>query len=128
MTREELAEYIENQYGVQAEHPWADAPGYAVFRHGGNRKWFAVIMNVPADRLGLKADGEIDIVNLKCDPLLVDLLKRGDGFFAAYHMNKEHWISAALGGNDGGEKIKPLLDASFLLTAPKTKNKKSRLK
>ena len=31
-------------------------------------KWYAVIMNVPRDRIGVEGDGEIDIMNVKCEP------------------------------------------------------------
>ena len=55
-----------------------------VFRRKDNDKWFAIIMDVPADKLGLDGSQSIDIVNLKADPGLVDELTRhGEGFLPA---------------------------------------------
>lgn len=31
-------------------------PEYAVFRHTGNQKWFAVAMNIPKEKLRLRED------------------------------------------------------------------------
>ena len=123
MTRQELERYIAQAFGAAAEYPWAAYPHYAVFRHGRNRKWFAVVMDIPKDRLGLQEAGEIEILNVKCDPLLVTSLWDDPGFFPAYHMNKTNWITIALDGTVEDERILWLLDRSYDLTAPKRKKK-----
>lgn len=117
MNRGELTAYIEETYNAEAEHPWDG--GDAVFRHRGNRKWFALIMEIPQSRLGLPGDRMLDILNLKCDPLLIGALRQEPGFFPAYHMSKAHWITLALDGSVEPERIKELLDMSFRLTEPK---------
>lgn len=119
MRREELINHIANIYSTDVEYPWASAPKYAVFRHQFNRKWFAVIMDLPKEKLGLHEDGIIDILNLKCDPILIGNLRNEKGFFPAYHMNKNYWISVALDGTVDADKIKWLLDLSFDLTNKK---------
>ena len=73
-------------------------------------------MDIPKEKLGLKGGGMIDIVNLKCEPLLIGSLRSGTGFFPAYHMSKDKWISVALDGSVDDEQIKMLLDMSFDLT------------
>ncbi len=60
----------------------------AAFRHSGNRKWFAIIMSVTEDRLGLKGDGILDIVNFKCEQALIGSLLGEEGFYPAYHMRR----------------------------------------
>ena len=35
--------------------------------------------------------------NVKSDPLLIGSLRGQDGYFPAYHMNKEKWLSIQLG-------------------------------
>ena len=45
MTRDELQRYIFDHYSTEPDYPWADAPNNAVFRHTGNRKWFALILD-----------------------------------------------------------------------------------
>jgi len=119
MTRTELEAYIAETYNTDPDYPWEDTPDAAVFRHANNKKWFALIMKVPKSRLGLPGDGSIDIVNLRCGPLMTGSLLMEPGFFPAYHMSKTNWISAALDGSAEAEKIKPVLDMSFEGTAPK---------
>lgn len=119
MDKAMLIKYIADNYGAEPDYPWTDAPEWAVFRHGGNGKWFALIMNVSADKLGLEGAGKISIVNLKCGTLLVGSLVAENGFFPAYHMNKTHWISAALDGTADDETIKMLLELSYEASRPK---------
>ena len=71
MTRAELERYIAETYNTDPDYPFEDSPEAAVFRHANNRKWFAIIMRVRRDRLGLSGEGEVDIVNLKCDQLML---------------------------------------------------------
>ena len=54
-----------------ARVPLADLPHNAVLRHPENRKWYAVLMQVSREKLGLAGAGPVDIVDLKCDPALV---------------------------------------------------------
>jgi len=123
MDRKEFIEYIFETYGVQDEYPWKSAPSYAVFRHKDNRKWFAVIMNISKDKLGLPDRESADVVNLKCDPILIGSLRNEKGIFPAYHMSKTKWISVLIDGGVDDDKLKWLLDISFDLTAQKQKKK-----
>lgn len=119
MDRAGLEKYISDMYGVEAEYPWADSPESAVFRHAGNRKWFAIVMRVAADKLGLPSGGAIDVMNVKCDPVLTGVLRQEKGFYPAYHMNKMHWITIALDGSADEEKLLWLLENSFRMTGEK---------
>lgn len=121
-----MKEYIESTYGVSAEFPWIKYPEYMVFRHIGNRKWFALVMEVPKEKLGLKNSGMLDIVNVKCDSVLIGSLRSENGFFPAYHMNKENWITIALDNSVSDEKIMLLLDMSYELTDSKSKSRKAK--
>lgn len=121
MTRSELEKYILDTYGVAPDYPWISDPDSAVFRHGENQKWFALIMDIPKSRLGLSGEGKISVVNFKCDPILVSAIRTEAGFFPAYHMNKDKWITAALDGSAPDDSVKMLLDMSFCLTAKKKK-------
>ena len=75
---------------------FAKCPYFLVFRHSGNRKWFAVIMDIPRKNLGLTDEGEIRVVNLKCDTRLIGSFRMEPGIFPGWHMNKSHWLSVAL--------------------------------
>lgn len=126
MNREELESYILNHYSTEPDYPWADTPRAAVFRHANNRKWFALMMEVPRDKLGLAGAEKLDIVNFKCDPILIASLRGEPGIFPAYHMNKSSWITAALDGSVSTETIELLLDVSYELTMPKTRRKAAK--
>ena len=123
MTRDELQRYIFDHYSTEPDYPWADAPNHAVFRHGGNRKWFALMMEVPRDKLGLPGTEKLDIVNFKCDPILIASLRGETGIFPAYHMSKSSWITVALDGSVLAETVELLLDVSYELTKPKIRRK-----
>ena len=126
MNREELEAYILNHYAAQPDYPWADTPRAAVFRHVANRKWFALMMEVPRDKLGLLGAEKLDIVNFKCDSILIASLRGENGIFPAYHMNKASWITAALDGSVPAETIELLLDVSYELTKPKPRRKATK--
>ena len=117
MYREELRQYIFDNYSALPDHPWAKYPDNEVFRHPNNKKWFAIIMNVPVRRLGLKGTQKIDIVNLKCDPIMIGSLRDTPGFYPAYHMNKDNWITCILDGTVNEDAIKTLLDISYDTTS-----------
>ena len=116
MTKPELASYLTDSYGTTGEHLFARYPSFLVFRHTENRKWFAVIMDIPRKNLGLSGDGEISVVNLKCDPILIGSFREESGIFPAWHMNKAHWLSVALDGTASDDSLLFLLDMSYKLT------------
>ena len=121
MNKRELQKYIAETYNTDPDFPWESNPTFAVYRHRSNRKWFALVMDIPKSKLGLREDGDIDIVNLKCEPALIGSLRLEKGFFPAYHMSKDKWISVALDGCVDDEQLLFLLDMSFELTEVKKK-------
>ena len=125
MNRDDLEQFINENYNAESDYPWPKYPNYKVFRHSNNRKWFALIMDIPKNKLGLPGTDIIDVVNFKCDPLLIGSLLKEAGFFPAYHMNKESWITVALDKSVNDDTIKMLLDMSYDATALKTHKKKS---
>lgn len=123
MDRSEFKVYIQENYGIEPDCSWIEYPDYEVFRHNGNKKWFALVMGVPKNKFGLPGCENLDVVNLKCNPLLLGSLLGEKGFFPAYHMSKVNWITVALDGSVSDDKIKMLLDISFELTAKISKKK-----
>ncbi|MDD4315728.1 MAG: MmcQ/YjbR family DNA-binding protein [Clostridia bacterium] len=115
ITRNEVLEHIKNQYGAEPDYPWVRSPNYAILRHKGSRKWFAAVIDITEDKFGLPSKKPIDSMLLKCDPLMIGSLRAEQGFFPAYHMNKEHWISVHLELIDRQELF-GLIDLSYQLT------------
>ncbi len=116
MDRKRFEALIEEKYGISADHPWTSTPNNTVFRHKGSKKWFALTMNIKKSLLGLEGEGSVDAVNLKCDFFLLCSLIEEDGFYPAYHMNKNHWITMLLDGSVDDAQAEKLLDISFTLT------------
>ena len=116
MTRSELAAYLTETYSVSGENLFARYSGFQVFRHHGSKKWFAVLMDIPRKNLLLPGDGEISVVNLKCDPRLIGSFREEAGIFPGWHMNKAHWLSVALDGTVDTEQTKFLASLSYDLT------------
>ena len=73
--------------------------------------------------MGNSGDELLDVVNLKCDPLLIGSLRSEPGFFPAYHMNKDSWITVSLDNKANADKLKMLLDMSYTATASKIRKK-----
>lgn len=122
MTREELFKWVLQQYGTVPEYPWKDENG--VLRRMDNRKWYGVILTVSGNKIGLETNHPVELLNVKGDPFLIGSLRMQEGYFPAYHMNKEKWISILLGKPELDEEIRNLLDMSYRLTEPKKTIKK----
>ena len=121
--RQRIVRYMQDVYGTEAEHLWARYPGYAVFRHPASRKWYAAVMDLPMDKLGLTGTERIDVLNVKCSPMIIGSLLAGEGFLPAYHMSKGAWISILLDGTVPDGQIEPLLDWSYESAAPKSRRR-----
>ena len=119
MTRQELTDYIFDAFSVEPDYPFSRDDVTCVFRHTDNRKWFGIMMKIPYRTLGMNRDGETDIVNIKCDPVLMGSLRGKPGFRPAYHMNKDKWITILLDGTAQKEDITALVDMSFRMTETK---------
>ena len=124
MNRNEFINYVQTAYGVKGDNPWQKDPESTVFRHIGNRKWFAIVMRVKRSSLGLNGEELIDIVNFKCDKVMVGSALGNNGFYPAYHMNKENWITVALDERVPDEKLRMLVDMSYELTRKKLRKNK----
>ena len=125
--REAVFRYVKEKYNIEPDYPFSTAPTYPVLRHGDNRKWFALIMDVPREKLGLKGDEAVDIINVKLeDRMLVDMLVQEPGYFYGYHITRSNWISILLDGTVPMEEICRWIDESYGVTA--SKKEKERLR
>lgn len=115
--REEIEKYINENYGILQEYPWSKYPNYTTFKHKNNKKWFALIMDVPFEKLKIDKKGIVNVINLKNIPEMIGELRKENGILPAYHMNKEYWITILLDGRVSKEKICELIDISYELTS-----------
>lgn len=122
--RERITQYMQATYGTQAEYLWADSPGNAIFRHPASKKWYAALMRVLPEKLGLAGEEALDVMDIRCSTILIDSLLSTKGFLPAYHMNKNHWISVVLDNSVPDDQITPLLELSYDSVAPKRRKKR----
>lgn len=114
-----LIEHIRERYGDEPEFLWPRYPDCCIWRREDNRKWYAALMKVSRRKLGLNADEEIEILDLRMAP--ADVVNRVDGatIFPGWHMNKKSWITVLLDGSADFDFIVGLLDDSYALAKGK---------
>lgn len=78
---------------------------------------YGVIIEVDRSKLGMDGTGVVDVLNVKCDPTIIGMLRMQPGFYPAYHMNKEKWVSILLCGPAADDEIKELIEFSYQLTS-----------
>ncbi|WP_341779192.1 MmcQ/YjbR family DNA-binding protein [Levilactobacillus sp. HBUAS70063] len=110
-TRQEVFDYIINNYAASPVYTFKKFPHYATFKTPSG-KWFAPVMNVPQNKLGLTGTAEIDV---KVDPELASILRQNPGYLPAYHMNKEHWLTVVLNDQTDRQTLNQLIDDSYNL-------------
>lgn len=120
MNKNDVTEHIFSEYGVKEEYLWAKFPDYCIFRRSDNQKWFAAFLpNISLEKLGLKSDEKVDLLNLKIDPDYKDFAVLDNKIiFSGWHMNKRHWISIVLAKADE-KQVKDLIFHSWQQTGKK---------
>lgn len=116
LDREEVFNYVNRKYDVKPDYPWQTYSNFAALRHKDNKKWFALVMNISQDKIGLNGTDEIDVLNLEVRQEFIGPLRKKEGFYKAYHMDKSNWISINLNEINSINHIKDLIAESFELT------------
>ena len=119
--KEQILAYAKKTYKTVPDAPFRTAPTYLVLRHADTRKWYALFMDVPREKLGLTGNEYVDILNIKCDPVLSGSLRMDKGFLPAYHMHRDSWITILLDDTVPAKDIFSLLDMSYEITRKKIK-------
>lgn len=123
-TRDTVYDYAADNYGTEPEHLWKAFPLYSVFRRADNKKWYAAVMDIQKNKLGLDGDERVDILDAKCSPATQQALLALPGFLPAYHMSRKNWITVLLDGTVDADTVCKLIDESYALaggSAPKAK-------
>ena len=123
MTKQEFYELCSSTYSTLPDYPFDEDFETAVFRHGDNRRWFALSMQVSRRKFGIDSDEVIDVVNLKLPTEMFGSFGASDGVYPAYHMNKLHWISVLL-PDAPSDVVQFLTNASFVATRSNKKQRK----
>ena len=115
----ELLLVAKERYGEECEYLWERYPDCGVLRRSDNRKWYAVIMTVKGNKVGLSTDNLVEIVDFRAEQAVVNTLVDRRGFAPAWHMNKKSWITVLLDGSVEFSTIAEMLDNSRTLAAKK---------
>ena len=119
--REQLLTYVQEQYGTLPWYPWPEYPEHCPLRVQATGKWYGIVMTIPAQLLGVKQPGNLDILNVKLPPDQVESLCDRLRFFPAYHMNKKYWLTVVLDGTVPLAQVQQLLAESYDLVTSKKK-------
>ncbi len=110
-----LSSWILDYYHDEPDFPWENDMRDGVFRNPKNGKWYALIMEIDRQKIG-DGSGKVEIVNLKLEEDKIPALLTKKGFYKAYHMNKEKWITIVLDDTLSDEEIKTYIQESHQFT------------
>lgn len=114
-----VIEYAYQKYGESCEYLWERSPDNGILRRKDNRKWYAALLTVAGNKVGLSTDRAVEIVDLRAREEDVKKLLCRRGFAPAYHMNKKHWITVLSDGAAEFSAIEKLIDESRELALKK---------
>lgn len=110
-----VIQYVKEKYYNELEFLWTKFPDNAVFRRRDSGKWYAALLVLQRQKLGLNEDGTVEIIDLRMKPEDIDKLIDNKHYFPGYHMNKKHWFTICLDGSVPIEKIFHYIDNSYNL-------------
>ena len=111
-----IAEYIKRTYKEDLEFLWEKFPTDAIVRNKENGKWYLVLMEVKAEKIGIDSKENIMVFNVRCKKGEAEKLIDGRLIFPAYHMNKRSWITVLLSKEADDETLFSLIDESRKLS------------
>lgn len=115
----EIIQYVKEKYQDELEFLWKSSPNNAIWRNKENQKWYAVLLTIPAQRLGMDSLEQIEIIDLRYPKGKTSDIIDNERIYAGYHMNKKSWITIVLDNRMETKKMIELLDNSYLLSMHK---------
>lgn len=112
----EIIEYIEKRYGDKLEFLWEKFDDNAIWRNKQNNKWYGVLLIIPENKLGLKSDNKIEVIDLRYQKEKIENIVDNKKIFPGYHMNKKSWITIKLDNSLDTKAICDLIDNSYNLS------------
>ena len=110
-----LTAFLHEKYGNEAEFLWEKFPDCAIWRRQDNRKWYAALLTVRADKLGIASHDTVEIVDLRTLPEEMDSLMAKDGYYPGWHMNKKTWFAILLDGSVSDDELFDRVTESYNL-------------
>ncbi len=110
-----LISHAREAYRTEPEFLWESSPENAILRRSDSGKWYAALLTVSAQKLGLADGRRVEIVNLHASPEKVEELLTREGFCPAWHMSKRSWFTVILDGSVADAELFELADVSYRL-------------
>lgn len=108
LDRNALRDYCLSMTGAYEDFPFG--PDVAVLKVKG--KMFAL----------LPLDESPQSISLKCDPVEAALLRQNyESVTPGYHLNKKHWNTVTVDGEIEDERVKEMMEDSYILVRQKLK-------
>lgn len=115
----EVIKYVKDKYNDDLEFLWVKFDNNAVWRNKKNNKWYAALLIVKEEKLGLSGNTEIEIIDLMYQKDQIEKIIDYKKIFPGYHMNKKSWITIKLDGSMPLEELYKLLDNSYNISLNK---------
>ena len=115
----QVLKYINDKYGDKEEYLWDKFPEVAAIRNKKNNKWYALLMTIPENKIGINGDSTIEVINLRYYKDIIQNLIDNKCIFPGYHMNKSSWITIKLDGSIYIKEIYKLIDISYNISLEK---------
>ena len=110
-----VIEYARERYGDEVEYLWERFPDNEVLRRRDTKKWYAAILTVKREKLGLAGEGTVEVLDLRSRPQDMEQLQKQIDIYPGYHMNKKSWYTILLDGTTEIVRIYGYIDKSYEL-------------
>lgn len=114
-----VIQYVSHKYDTPLEFLWKKSPDNAIYRRKDNQKWYAAILTVARNKIGLDGNGNIEIIDLRIDPAHLEQTLDNKRYFPGYHMNKKSWYTICLDGSVENDELFERIDISYELAKKK---------
>lgn len=111
----QIISYVQEKYGDELEFLWKKFPDNAIWRRKDTNKWYAALLTVSANKLGIDSDDVIEIIDLRMKAEVIAEIVDNKKYFPGYHMNKKHWFTICLDGTVAMDEICRRIDESYAL-------------
>lgn len=115
----EIIKYVKEKYNDELEYLWKKFPNNAIWRNKKNNKWYGALLVVKENKLGIKSDKFVEIIDLRFQKENIHKIIDNNRFYPGYHMNKNNWITIKLDNSVETKKIFELIDNSYNLSLKK---------
>lgn len=111
----EIIHYVRKKYGDELEFLWKKFSDNAIWRRKDSEKWYAAVLTVTKNKLGLDSSEVVEIIDLRIQPEKMEALLKNDNYYPGWHMNKKSWYTIILDGSVSTCEICERIDESYLL-------------